>query len=119
MHERAFGYAWVEIWVAEAEGIRMLRGGIQMPESEFVCPRRHSDTIKRLLHGGYSDAETYIRIYIEAIRILEESIRMPTTQKSRTRTTTTESLKQIDLNLAIVLGNQNKEHYTLITNVIT
>ena len=53
MHERAFGYAWDEIWVAEAEGIRMPKDGIRIPKVAFGCPRRHSDTIKKLLHGGY------------------------------------------------------------------
>ena len=35
---------------------------------------------KGLLHGGYPDALKSIRICIEAIRILKDSIRMPATQ---------------------------------------
>ena len=57
----------------------MPKDGIRMPESEFGCPRRHSDNVKRLLHGGYPDAKKCIRIPIEAIRILKDSIRMPAT----------------------------------------
>ena len=56
MPRRAFGYARGEIWATEAERIRMLRGGIQMPETEFGCPRGHSDTIKKLLNREYPDA---------------------------------------------------------------
>ena len=63
---------------------RYLEGGIWMPESEFGCPRGHLNTLSKLLHGGYPDAKTYIRIYIKAIRILEESIRIPATGGSRT-----------------------------------
>ena len=55
MPKRAFRYARDEIWATKAEGIRMLRGGIRMLETEFGCPRGHSDTIKGLLHGGYLD----------------------------------------------------------------
>ena len=69
MLKRAFGYAGDEIWAAEAEGMRMLRG-IRMPRTTFGCPRGYSDTLYKLLHGGYSDAG--------------KCIRMPTTQKSRT-----------------------------------
>ena len=89
-----------------------------MPKIVFGWPRGHSDTLNKLLNGGYSDAEAFIRIYIEAIRILEESIRMPATRRSQTVTNNNKNLKQNDLNLDIVLGNQNKKHYTSITDVI-
>ena len=44
----------------------------------------YSDTIKRLLHGGYPDAKNVYPNMNEAIRILEDSIRMPATLRSRT-----------------------------------
>jgi len=53
-----------------------------MPETEFRCPRGHSDTINKLLNGGYLDAGKCIRMRLKAIRILEEGIRMPATRKN-------------------------------------
>ena len=35
MHEKAFGCAREEFWVAEAEGIRMPKDGIRMPKRAF------------------------------------------------------------------------------------
>ena len=64
----AFGYAREEIWIAEAEGIRMPKDGIRMPKAAFECPRGHSDTIKRLLHGGYPDARKRIRMHLRLSR---------------------------------------------------
>ena len=83
----------------------MLREGIRMPESEFGCPRGHSDTMKRLLHREYPDAR--------------KCIRMPATRTNTNSNDESKNSKQNDLNLAIVLGNQNKEHYTSITTVIS
>ena len=64
---------------------RMHRGGIWMLETEFGCSRGHSDTLYKLLHGRYPDAGKCIQILIEAIRILEESIRMLATQNHEQR----------------------------------
>ena len=56
-----------------------------MLETEFGCPRGHSDIANNLLLGGYSDAKKCIRIYTKAIWILEDSIWMPAIRKkSRT-----------------------------------
>ena len=97
------------------KGIRMLEGSIRMPKRAFRyagtksgllrrrvsgCPRmvfrcqklnsdaqeRHSDTLNKLLNGGYPDAKKCIRILIEAIWIQEDDIRMPATWKTRTTT---------------------------------
>ena len=84
MPKRAFGYTENKIWTAEAEGIRIPKDGIRMPETAFGYPIGHSDTLNKLLNGGYPDAGKCIRMHIEAIRILEESIRMPATQRLRT-----------------------------------
>ena len=64
----------------------MHRRGIRMLETEFGCLRGHSDTLYKLLHGGYLDAKKRIRILIEAIRILKDSIWMPATRRTRITT---------------------------------
>ena len=81
MPKKSIRIRWKQGLTAEAEGIQMHRGGIRILETEFGCPRGHSDTLYKLLHEGYPDTEKCIRMHTEAIRILEEGIRMPTTQK--------------------------------------
>ena len=55
-------------------------------EEAFGCLKANSNAqesiriLKGLLHGGYPDALKSIQICIEAIRILEDSIRMSATQ---------------------------------------
>ena len=60
----------------EAEGIRMHEGSIRIPEIQFECSREHSDTERDCCMEGIRMLRRGIQIYIEAIRILEDSIRM-------------------------------------------
>ena len=49
--------------------------------------------LKRLLHGGYSDALKSIRMGMDAIWILEESIRMPVIQNHEQQRTNTKKTR--------------------------
>ena len=68
---------------------------------------------KGLLHGRYPDALKSIRICIEAIRILEDSIRMPTTQKREQQRLIEIKLNLNDLKLDIMLRIQPNKHYCM------
>ena len=68
------------------KGFGLLRRRVSVcVEEAFGCLQTNSNTqesiriLKGLLHGGYLDALKSIQICIEAIRILEDSIRMPAT----------------------------------------
>ena len=78
-------------------------------------PKKAFRYLYKLLHEGYLDARKRIRMHLEAIRILKDGIRMSVTQTDMNSNDESKNSKQIHCKLAIVLGNQNKEHYTLIT----
>jgi len=65
---------------------------------------------KKLLHRGYPDALKSIRICIEAIRILEDSIRMPATQNREQQRIIEIKLNKDAINSILMLGIQHKEH---------
>ena len=76
---------WNENLAAEAEGIRMHEGSIRIPEIQFECPREHSD-MKGAAARRVSGCKNVYPNTNETIRILEDSIRMPATPRSRTTT---------------------------------
>ena len=63
------------------------------------------------MHGGYPNALKSIRICIEAIRILEDSIRMPVTQNREQQRIIKIKLNKNDLELDIMLRIQPNKHY--------
>jgi len=60
--------------------------------------------------GWYPNVERGIWIHLEAIWILEESIRIPATRKLRTTTKQQLKLKKNYFNLEITFGNQPRRH---------
>ena len=100
------GYPDTQGWYADAKNrIRIPKRGIRI--CWIGC-----------WSAGYPDAEKSTQIHFEVIRILEESIRMPTIGRSRTATNRNKNLKQNYFNLVIVLGNQNRKHYASVTDLI-
>jgi len=83
MPKSAFGYAGTKIWLLKQRVSGCMKKAFECLKSNLNA-QESIRILKGLLHGGYPDAKNVYPNTDEAIRILEDSIRMPVTPRSRT-----------------------------------